>query len=314
MNAEKGWKTVLKTYLSIIATNGIIIVACLILAHRFLLPFMQSIFVQEWLARTVTAAITLLAISPFLWALAIRKLKKGSLVALEVVRVFLAVFLLGALLQWLFSFWIAAAGTLLVIPLLLLAFRKKLEKSYSRIRARFLYNLNEKEKLRESTTALSPWDAHIVNYEVSPNAGYIGVPLEELGWREKYGINITSIERGDIKIYAPGRNIRLFPFDKIGVLGTDEQLQAFKPIVDTPVVPIPDQPEKRVVLQKLVIDDRTPLKGQTIRSSGIREKTNGLVVGIERARKRILNPPSDMQFEPNDIVWIVGEAGKINLL
>lgn len=145
-NAESGWKTVLKAYLGIIAINAIIIIACLILAHNFLLPFMESIVTRQLAARILTAVITVIVISPFLWALAIRKLRKGSLVALEVVRVIVAFFLLGALLQRLFSFWVAVVGTLIVIPLLLYAFRKRLDRSYSRIRDRFLYNLNEKER------------------------------------------------------------------------------------------------------------------------------------------------------------------------
>jgi CPA2 family monovalent cation:H+ antiporter-2 len=314
IKAESGWKSVLKTYLGIIAINAVIIVACLILAHKYLLPLIQTVTKHALLARSITAAITLTAISPFLWALAIRKLKKGSFVALELVRIIVAIFLLGALLQWLFSFRVAVAGTLVVTPLLFLLFRKKLEKSYSRIRERFLYNLNEKERSQETDDNLSPWDAHIVDYSVSPDAEYVGIPLEELGWREKYGINITSIERGNKKLYAPGRTVRLFPFDKIGVLGTDTQLQAFKSEVDSPAGEMQDRPEKNAVLQKLVIGEYTPLRGQSIRTSGIREKTNGLVVGIERAGKRILNPPSDTQFERNDIVWIVGDAKRISQL
>jgi K+:H+ antiporter len=145
-NAASGWKIALKAYLGIIAINAIILIACLILAHKFLLPFMESIITQRLLARSLTAVITVIIMSPFLWALAIRKLKKGSWVVLEIVRVLVAIFLLGALLQWLFTFWAAVVLTLIIVPLLLYAFRKKLDRSYDLIRQRFLYNLNEKER------------------------------------------------------------------------------------------------------------------------------------------------------------------------
>jgi CPA2 family monovalent cation:H+ antiporter-2 len=54
------------------------------------------------------------------------------------------------------------------------------------------------------------------------------------------------------------------------------------------------------------------LRGKTLRASGIREITNGLVVGIERNGQRILNPDSTTVFEWDDIVWIVGDRKKID--
>jgi len=62
------------------------------------------------------------------------------------------------------------------------------------------------------------------------------------------------------------------------------------------------------------VDEHTLLKGLTIRESGIREKTSGLVVGIERDGQRILNPESQTVLEWNDIVWIVGDRKKIQEL
>ncbi|MNL62061.1 potassium transporter peripheral membrane component [compost metagenome] len=70
-------------------------------------------------------------------------------------------------------------------------------------------------------------------------------------------------------------------------------------------------PKKDMTLQKIVINTSSPIYGQSIRSSGIRETTQGLVVGIERNGQRILNPDSNMVFENDDIVWIVGNNKKV---
>ena len=66
-----------------------------------------------------------------------------------------------------------------------------------------------------------------------------------------------------------------------------------------------------IILQKIVVDEHNKLKGMSIRGSRIRERTNGLVVGIERDEDRLLNPDSSTSFEWGDIVWIVGERNKI---
>jgi CPA2 family monovalent cation:H+ antiporter-2 len=125
---------------------------------------------------------------------------------------------------------------------------------------------------------------------------------------------VAFIERGNRLIYAPARTEKLFPYDEIGVIGTDVQLQHFAMLVEsgadeegTPV----DLQAGEIILQKLVVDAHNGLTGQTIRQSGIREKTNGLVVGIERKGERMLNPSSDTRFEWEDIVWLVGERSKI---
>ena len=51
-----------------------------------------------------------------------------------------------------------------------------------------------------------------------------------------------------------------------------------------------------------------------MRASGIRERTNGLVIGIERNNTQMLNPDSTTIFEWGDVVWIVGEKSKIDQL
>jgi ATP-dependent Lon protease len=65
-----------------------------------------------------------------------------------------------------------------------------------------------------------------------------------------------------------------------------------------------------VELQKLELKNRVCI-GKSIRESQIREKTHGIIVGIERNGKRILNPESHLVLEDSDILWIAGEKKKI---
>jgi len=235
---------------------------------------------------------------------------------------------------WVDRLFSANVAILVAVPIIIVVmvlFSNRIQSFYQRIEGRFLTNLNEREAAAEvvsslsgdtfrnhfnNQTDLSPWDAHMVDLRVNQQAEYIGKTLVELAWREKYGINIAYIKRGNMLIYAPGRNNKLLPFDHIGVIATDDQMQMFKPVFDT----TDGEPRgtendvEDVILQKIVVDEHTKLKGLTIRSSGIRERTNGLVVGIERNKKRILNPDSTMVFEWDDVVWIVGERVKIQKL
>jgi CPA2 family monovalent cation:H+ antiporter-2 len=137
--------------------------------------------------------------------------------------------------------------------------------------------------------------------------------LVELGWREQYGINIAYIKRGDILINVPGRNNKLMPFDHVGIIATDDQIQSFKPVFDSTESVSPQHIEvEDISLQKILVDEHTKLKGKNIRTSALRERTNGLVVGIQRGTERILNPDSNTVLQWGDIVWIVGDKKKIH--
>jgi CPA2 family monovalent cation:H+ antiporter-2 len=122
------------------------------------------------------------------------------------------------------------------------------------------------------------------------------------------------IERGKLMITAPGRDERLFPFDKLGVIGTDEQLSRFSKLLETPMTEEIYAAGSHYSLHPVSLDSKSPYLQKTIRNSGIREQTNGLVVGIERKGQRILNPASDLVIEPGDLLWIVGDMKKISAL
>jgi CPA2 family monovalent cation:H+ antiporter-2 len=150
-------------------------------------------------------------------------------------------------------------------------------------------------------------------FTLPPESTVVGKSLKDLAWREQYGINIAYIERGSILITAPARSDVLYPFDKIAVIGTDVQLEQFRSVLDSAVMPSKNGQEE-IILNKFIVDEHVAVRGKTLRDSGIREATNGLVVGIERNGQRILNPDSTTVLEWDDIVWIVGDRKKIEEL
>jgi monovalent cation:H+ antiporter-2, CPA2 family len=335
IQAESEWKIVLKSYIVVVITNAIIIVALTLLFHSYLFPFLSDKFDSLAISKALFLLVTLAACLPFLWALMARKpnnsayttlwldkkYNHGPLLLLEICRVFFAVVLLGFIVDKIYSGTIAFIVVIPVAIVVLFVFSKKIQGFYNRIHSRFIDNLNERETVAagangDPDSALSPWDAHLADFVINQNAPFVGLPLHQLMWREQYGINIAFIKRGEKIIYAPGAQEKLFPSDNLGVIGTDEQLQLFKPIIETVEEPVSSQAEDvdNIVLQKIVVDEHTLLKGMTIRQSGIREKTSGLVVGIERDGKRILNPHSHTVLEWNDVVWIVGDRKKIQKL
>ncbi|KAA9332729.1 cation:proton antiporter [Adhaeribacter soli] len=344
IQAESTWKKLTKSYLNIGLTNGIMLLALLLVSVNFLLPFLNRHLENDMLSSIAALVISLGIAAPFLWALMTKQPNKmdikelwldpeysrGPLLVLQLLRMALGILIITIWVDRLFTTSLAILIAVPIIVFILFLFSRRIQAFYQRLELRFINNLNaretaEAEALRSSENILtkhfspqsdlSPWDAHLVDLEVNPQAQYVGHTLLELAWRENYGINIAYIKRGDKLIYAPGKNNKLLPYDRVGIIATDAQMQAFKPIFDAlEEVDTAEHNVEDIGLQKIVVDEHNRLKGHTVLSSGIRERTNGLIVGIQRNNERILNPTSTTTFEWGDIVWIVGEKKKIQKL
>lgn len=344
IQAETDWKVVLKSYRNIVLINGVLLLIILWLTVNFGVLYLSSIIEGEITHQVIALVISLLIGLPFLWALMARKpdnsayrelwmqrqYNKGPLFLIEVGRVSLGLIMIGA---WTFLIIPTQIAILVVIPVMLVIlflFKQRMNKFYLKLEKGFLTNLNARETEAANSliarvakkniafqTSLQPWDAHIVELEVPPSALYVGRTLKEVGWREQFGINVVYIKRGDALIHVPDRNQFLLPFDQVGIVATDAQLSVFKPVFDAAERITSDSNDvdiNEIVFEQLIVDEHTRLKGKSIRDSGLREKSNGLIIGIERGNQRILNPDSTTIFEWGDVIWLVGERSKIQKL
>ncbi len=318
------WKKVIRSYVLNIVIFSVIIIAIILLSTRIIAPF----FSEYAGSRMITVAVSLVLLSPFLWALAFRRphnqnyanlraknTQRGPIIVMGFFRVTLAVFYIGFLLDYLLSPLVAFIGA--IASVIILAFlTKKLKAFYGEIEMRFFDNLNEREvSEKEGKEILAPWDTHLASIELGIKSPYAGKTLEETHIREDFGVNIAAIERGDYLINVPTRDSHIYPSDKLMVIGTDEQLEKFRLFLDSSAgKQTISETKQKVSLNHFTIGENSSLISKTIRISGIRERTNGLVVGIERGGERILNPGSSVVFEVNDKVWIVGNPLRIQLI
>lgn len=311
------WQVALRAYLFQIIIHSIIIMAIVLLSTKYILPLVEG----SKFGHGIAALITLVLLSPFLWALSLRRIAveavselfenrkhRGPIVLLIFFRMALGLFFIGFILNNFFSPGIAFIALIIALTAYFL-FPKQLHARYHRIERHFLSNLNDREIAKEQKTRkdLTPWDGHMATFDIVAESNLIGKTLEELRMREKIGINIAFIKRGDIMINVPSRNERLFPGDEICVIGTDFQVKKFKKYLDqNEIEPEENVTESNIVLQHLELKNESFI-GKSIRESQIREKTNGLVVGIEREGRRMLNPDSHLILEQGDILWVVGD-------
>lgn len=326
---KSDWRMILRANLLNMLLLSIILISIILVSERYILPFALANINDGITIKVVVAFLTLTMMAPFLWGLAIKniypeyylkqvpeKRHLGPLYGFRILRLALAVFFIGFLLYRFFDLNVGVIATVCIL-VVITAFSERVQTFYNRIEMRFNNNLNQREiEQAESTRQeLAPWDARIVPVKIAGNASCVGKTLAELQWRERLGVNLVLIKRGDLQISIPGKDERIYPEDELLVLGTDSQILRLQ-VTIRPVKTAQQNVAERtnIVLRQLLIPKNSPLTGISIRESKIKERIKGLVVGIERNGDRILNPESNFELAVHDIVFLVGEQKLIEEL
>jgi len=338
------WRQILRQYYRILATNSIILIAIVLLFKYTFIPFLDTQLESVlWRNVILISTATVLA-SPFLWAILIRKVnlkEDGEIVdsyslnysvtgiSLNAIRYLLGIFLIGFFIDQITTTRYALITAVPVIVAFLCIFSDKVQKVYQRIEQQFLSNLNERERLEyikntasrdlhhkneEVKKQLQEWNAYVTELEAGDTIFFAGMTLHELNWKQKYGINIVYIRRNDRTIHLPNGKQRILIYDKVGILGTEEQIAQLKLLFDQTNRQVNNEEDidiNDIRLIKARITDVHPYSGKTITDTGIRKDLRSHVVGIERNGNRILNPNSSQILLVNDIIWLVGDAHKI---
>jgi CPA2 family monovalent cation:H+ antiporter-2 len=321
------WWILLRAFAVRILTNAALITAIFSAVKVFAVPSLSAYFASPDLGYVLGFVVALTLSTPFLWAMVSGRIRNEAIERVltdpeQRVSVFLfkaSRWLIGlALLAFLSTQFITVKMSLSLtlggVFLLMLVFSRQLERLYSRIERRFVKNLKGHDPASH-LPPLAPWDAHLVSLEVDPTSALVGKTLMELRVRERFGITIALIERGTKKIPAPKGTDMLFPHDRIFVIGTDEEILKLRTQVETGgATEAVEEEEFNYVLKPVLIFAASPYCRRSVRDSGIREISHGLIVGIERHGRRILNPDSSMIIEPGDLLWVVGERGALRRL
>ncbi|MBL0744707.1 cation:proton antiporter [Chryseolinea lacunae] len=327
LSAYSEWKELLHSYFINAVIHAVLIGALIILSRKYIHPVVSELFDKPLGGNITAIVITLVLMIPSIWAISIRrinkeaysnlwlnrKLNRGPLIAIEIGRIAMAVLLVGLMINQYFSPSVSFLIAVVAMAIATVLFNQKLQAFYDRIEKRFLSNLNDKEHERGLKQEITPWDAHLATFDVQPEFPLAGKQLLELKLREQYGVNIALIERGKLSLISPDRHERLYPGDKLSIIGTDDQLARMKDVFENSPHETSEQHvnEDEIALQNFTVTRESPLYQRTIRNSGIRDHAQGLVVGLERNGNRMLNPESTIPLEEGDIVWIVGVRNRI---
>lgn len=292
--------------------NGVIVGVIFVLTHDFVLLQFAHLAINMSVAKIVSWIIALLLSSPFVWGMMfsyklIEKRRRIPPLFLGWILTVIEIIVLSVVY---FSTWYVPLIIAISVAMLFGLSSRQLDKSYHWFERHLVYVLRKKQQKRTKYEELAPWDTHLVEVEATNGApdSAVGKTLNKSRLRQKFGINIVAIRRGSKVIFAPRGDEKILLRDELVVLGNDDQIEAFKKNVEDKFFEATrENILKDFVLRAIVLDEGSPLIGQSIRDSNIREYTAGLVVGLERKGSRMLNPDSDTILHVNDLLLVVSK-------
>lgn len=333
------WNKLLKALVRIVATYTVLSIFFIVLFFQYVAPFIQN-QLPGLKGAILCLVLILTLISPFLRSIIMKKnhseefqklwhdnkYNRGPLVSIIVLRVLLCISIVMFVVAKLIN---VATGLGLAIAagfIGLFIFSKQLKKHSILLERRFLNNFTAREQEEERKAPIKQRfvnhmlarDLHMADFEVLQDSPSVGKTLKELNFRQTCGISVVTIIRGEQRINIPGGGERLYPYDKIVVVGTDNELDLFRNYIDKRVeeykVELQERKVAEVSMEQFIVEPDSVLIGRTIVESGIRDKATCLVIGIERGISSIMNPVPDTVFKEGDVVWVVGERDKLLLL
>ncbi|MDR0742858.1 MAG: cation:proton antiporter, partial [Tannerella sp.] len=335
VNKQNDWNKLLKNILMQVGMYLTLSLAILFICKIYMIPFIRNSIPGMW-GSVVSAIITLSLMSPFLRAMIMKKNKsqefrnlwndshfnRAALVSLIVLRIVIAIALISIVLFPLFS---TARALLFIVSLAAtigMILSQELKKHSRKIEAHFLKNLGQKQIYEEKKAAIPTTVArdmkakeiHIEEFDILPDSPIIGKTLLELEFKQKTGVSVITILRGNRKINIPGANEYIYPYDRIVVSGCDKELQKLITFIENrkATESYEDPPLYHISLSQYEIENNSPLIGKSIKELKLREKTETLIIAIERDDESIINFSSDFVFHENDTLLLAGEQEKLD--
>lgn len=323
---EKKIRQFLSKQLTGILLHGAVLAALALLSASWLKPLLNEMLVDAdgkplfW-GNLLGAVSTFLIMSPFLWALLVKNVNRDRIrkllevynhsqvvvIPVLLLRYFLALSFVGYVFATYFHMAAGLLVVLAVLAILVLLYSRRAIGFYHRIEDRFVTNFNQRQAQHSFRIPESLEKSfYMERMTMSAYSRFVGVSLEHSQFRQKYHINVVSIERAGVVYDLPKKEMVLMPLDKLTVIGSEEQLTAFRAVVEVePDMLIHDHSDNEMNIYRLEVKTDSPIADVCIRDSQFQKRNLFMIIAIERGSDYMLNPPADTTFRVGDVVWLV---------
>ena len=337
--ADSLWKVLARKMLLNTLVYGILSSAVIAIMFSTVLPVCRLFSVEwtgsHWAGNAVCGFLTVAFVSPFLRSIVMkqnhseafkalwtgRRINRLPLIATILARVVIAISFIFYICNYLTRFQNALMIAIAVGILVLMILSRRLKKRSITLERLFIQNLRSRDIKAQLQGKKKPLfadhlidrDIHIANLELPDDSLWAGRTLRSLQLRNRFGVHVSSILRGSHRMNIPNGNTILFPGDKLQAIGDDEQLTLFSHVMKAELQPEDTDIEKHEMkLRCFTVSKTSPFIGKTLRDSGIRDKYNCMVVGVDEGQKNLTLITPSRCLQAGDVLWVVGEQGDLD--
>lgn len=337
--ADSLWKVLARKMLLNTLVYGILSSAVIAIMFSTVLPVCRLFSVEwtgsHWAGNAVCGFLTVAFVSPFLRSIVMKqnhseafkalwtgcRINRLPLIATILARVVIAVSFIFYICNYLTRFQNALMIAIAVGILVLMILSRRLKKRSITLERLFIQNLRSRDIKAQLQGKKKPLfadhlidrDIHIANLELPDDSLWAGRTLRSLQLRNRFGVHVSSILRGSHRMNIPNGNTILFPGDKLQAIGDDEQLTLFSHAMKAELQPEDTDIEKHEMkLRCFTVSKTSPFIGKTLKDSGIRDKYNCMVVGVDEGQKNLTLITPSRCLQAGDVLWVVGEQGDLD--
>lgn len=327
--SEGNWKPLLTQMAVNVLIYSVLTIAVILLMLTIGIHFLASLL-PESVAMPLCALLTVLFVAPFLRAMVMKKNRseefkalwtgsrhnRAPLVFTIIARGVLAIMYIFYICNHLLQYSNAVIICIAIAAISAIIYSRSMKNSSIRLERLFIQNLRSKEIAARASGKNRPLfegrlldrDIHISEVEVPQDSLWAGKTLAELSLAKRFGIHVSSIIRGHQSIHIPSGRDMIFPGDKIRAIGTDDQLTMLNQVLQEEQAPDdPDIEQHEMHLRRFAIGEGSILLGKSLITSGLRDKYNCMLVGLEEGEDNLATVAPTYLFEKGDILWIVGD-------
>ena len=337
---QNEWKSLFKQLAIFTVIYSILTISVITLMLSFFHPFMLKLIPNDnlqWLANAITGLLTVAFISPFLRAMVMKKNKSPEVRSLWtqnrmnrlpiiftiLARAAIAAAFIFYICNYLTQFTNAVMITIAIVAIMGMVMSRSLKMHSISLERMFIQNLRSRDIEEQIHGRKKPLfegrlldrDIHISEIDVPEDSSWAGKKLAELKIGSRFGVHVSSILRGAQRLNIPTGNTVIFPGDRIQAIGNDEQLNQFGNALRSELIAEDPEIEKRQMhLKKMILNNDSEFIGKTLKESGIRDRYNCMVVGVEEGQKNLTMINPLREFVAGDIIWVVGEEDQLREL
>uniref|UniRef100_UPI00404A2BEF cation:proton antiporter domain-containing protein n=1 Tax=Cephaloticoccus sp. TaxID=1985742 RepID=UPI00404A2BEF len=157
---------------------------------------------------------------------------------------------------------------------------------------------------------LESWGMRLDDFYVPDHAVYAGQDLGQLDLPSKSGCSVIEIERNNYLITTIKPDLRIYPGDRLLLLGKDSGLAEARALLqgrhESQLASSDDNEEfNGSILESAIMPDG-PHAGKTLTELQVARATGARIIGIQRAEERIINPAGNQIVQAGDDLLVVG--------